>query len=44
MSVQVIVVGGGPIGLACAIEARVDGMEVVLVEPRVGPIDRHFRS
>ncbi|MGO4595977.1 NAD(P)/FAD-dependent oxidoreductase [Leifsonia sp. 2TAF2] len=40
MSAQVIVVGGGPIGLACAIEARVDGMEVVLVEPRVGPIDK----
>ncbi|WP_285114692.1 NAD(P)/FAD-dependent oxidoreductase [Leifsonia sp. fls2-241-R2A-40a] len=40
MNPQVIVVGGGPIGLACAIEARVDGMEVLLVEPRVGPIDK----
>jgi flavin-dependent dehydrogenase len=40
MDTQVVVVGGGPIGLACAIEARVDGMDVVLVEPRVGPIDK----
>ncbi|MDR6611622.1 NAD(P)/FAD-dependent oxidoreductase [Leifsonia sp. 1010] len=40
MNAQVVVVGGGPIGLACAIEARVDGLEVVIVEPRVGPIDK----
>jgi flavin-dependent dehydrogenase len=37
---ELIVVGGGPIGLACAIEARVDGMDVLLIEPRVGPIDK----
>ncbi|MFP3467288.1 NAD(P)/FAD-dependent oxidoreductase [Leifsonia sp. SIMBA_070] len=40
MKSQLVVVGGGPIGLACAIEARIDGMDVVLVEPRVGPIDK----
>lgn len=40
MSTEVVVVGGGPIGLACAIEARVDGMDAVLIEPRVGPIDK----
>ena len=35
-----VVVGGGPIGLACAIEARLAGMEVVVVEPRDDPIDK----
>jgi len=40
MSPQLVVVGGGPIGLACAIEARMNGLEVTLVEPRVGPIDK----
>jgi flavin-dependent dehydrogenase len=35
-----IVVGGGPIGLACAIEARLDGMDVLVVEPRPDPIDK----
>ena len=40
MSPRIAVVGGGPIGLACAIEARIDGVEVVVIEPRVGPIDK----
>lgn len=35
-----IVVGGGPVGLACAIEARLCGLEAVVVEPRTGPIDK----
>ena len=35
-----VIVGGGPIGLACAIEARMVGMDVVGVEPRDDPIDK----
>jgi len=37
---DLIVVGGGPVGLACAIEARLDGMDVLVVEPRTDPIDK----
>ncbi|UAJ79628.1 NAD(P)/FAD-dependent oxidoreductase [Leifsonia sp. ZF2019] len=37
---DLIVVGGGPVGLACAIEARLHGMEVLVIEPRDGPIDK----
>lgn len=37
---QVLVVGGGPIGLASAIEARLAGLETTLVEPRAGVIDK----
>lgn len=37
---ELIVVGGGPVGLACAIEARLDGMDVLVVEPRSAPIDK----
>jgi len=37
---QVLVVGGGPIGLASAIEARLAGLDTVVVEPRVGVIDK----
>ena len=37
---DVMVVGGGPVGLASAIEARLAGMSVVVVEPRQGPIDK----
>ncbi|GAA4137953.1 NAD(P)/FAD-dependent oxidoreductase [Leifsonia shinshuensis] len=35
-----VVVGGGPIGLACAIEARLAGMDVLVIEPRDDPIDK----
>lgn len=38
--VDVIVVGGGPVGLASAIEARLAGLTVALVEPREGEIDK----
>ncbi|WP_311836291.1 FAD-dependent monooxygenase [Cellulomonas fimi] len=31
---DVLVVGGGPVGLAAAIEARLAGLDVVVVEPR----------
>ena len=37
---DVLVVGGGPVGLAAAIEARLAGWDVVVVEPRTGPIDK----
>ena len=37
---RVLVVGGGPVGLATAIEARLAGLEVELAEPRVGAIDK----
>lgn len=39
-SAELIVVGGGPIGLAAAIEARLAGLSVLLVEPRTGPVDK----
>ena len=37
---DVLVVGGGPIGLAAAIEARLAGLSAVVIEPRVGTIDK----
>ena len=37
---EILVVGGGPVGLAAAIEARLAGLDVVVVEPRIGPIDK----
>ncbi|HEY9498371.1 MAG TPA: NAD(P)/FAD-dependent oxidoreductase [Terrimesophilobacter sp.] len=38
--IDVLVVGGGPIGLAAAIEARLAGLSVTVIEPRTGPIDK----
>ena len=38
--VDVLVAGGGPVGLACAIEARMRGLAVTVIEPREGPIDK----
>jgi 2-polyprenyl-6-methoxyphenol hydroxylase-like FAD-dependent oxidoreductase len=37
---DVIVVGGGPVGLAAAIEARLAGLSVTLIEQRSGTIDK----
>lgn len=37
---DLVVVGGGPIGLAAAIEGRRAGMSVLLLEPRAGPVDK----
>ena len=37
---DLIVIGGGPTGLATAIEARLAGLDVVLCEPRPYPIDK----
>lgn len=37
---EIVVVGGGPIGLASAIEARLAGFDVVVVEPRHGVVDK----
>jgi flavin-dependent dehydrogenase len=39
-AVDLLVVGGGPVGLACAIEARRRGLSVVVVEPRATPVDK----
>ncbi|WP_345710888.1 NAD(P)/FAD-dependent oxidoreductase, partial [Kineococcus glutinatus] len=38
--VDVLVVGGGPVGLAAAVEARLAGLSAVVVEPRRGPVDK----
>jgi menaquinone-9 beta-reductase len=40
MTVDLIVVGGGPIGLASAIEARLAGLSVTVIEQREGAIDK----
>ena len=38
--VDVLIVGGGPVGFASAIEARLAGLTVALVEPRDGDVDK----
>jgi 2-polyprenyl-6-methoxyphenol hydroxylase-like FAD-dependent oxidoreductase len=38
--IDVLVVGGGPVGLATALYAERCGLEVAVMEPRPGPIDK----
>jgi flavin-dependent dehydrogenase len=38
--VDVLVAGGGPVGLAAGLEARRRGLSVTVVEPREGPVDK----
>lgn len=38
--IDIIVAGGGPAGLATAIHAALAGMEAVVVEPRIAPVDK----
>jgi flavin-dependent dehydrogenase len=40
VDVDVAVVGGGPVGLAAAIEGRMAGLTAVVIEPRTSPIDK----
>ena len=40
MIFDIAVVGGGPVGLAAAIEGRLVGLSVVIVEQRTGAIDK----
>ena len=37
---DILVVGGGPVGLAAAIEARLLGLTVAVIEPRTGEVDK----
>lgn len=38
--IDLVVAGGGPVGLMTAIHARRNGLDVAVVEPRSGPIDK----
>ena len=38
--IDVLVVGGGPVGLAAAIEARLAGLSATIIEPREGAVDK----
>ncbi|HEY5230428.1 MAG TPA: FAD-dependent oxidoreductase, partial [Galbitalea sp.] len=40
MIFDVAIVGGGPVGLVAAIEARLAGLSVVVIEQRDGVIDK----
>ncbi|WP_308466844.1 NAD(P)/FAD-dependent oxidoreductase [Rathayibacter soli] len=38
--VEILIVGGGPVGLVAAIRARAFGFDVAIIEPRPTPIDK----
>jgi flavin-dependent dehydrogenase len=38
--IDLLVVGGGPAGLATAVHAALAGLEAVVIEPRTGPVDK----
>jgi flavin-dependent dehydrogenase len=38
--VDVLVAGGGPVGLAAAVRARAAGLSVAVVDPRTDPVDK----
>jgi flavin-dependent dehydrogenase len=38
--IDVLVVGGGPVGLATAIRCALRGLSVTVAEPRTGPVDK----
>lgn len=40
MTTRVLIVGGGPVGLATAIEATRQGLHATVIEPRTGPVDK----
>jgi menaquinone-9 beta-reductase len=40
IDVDLVVAGGGPVGLATAIGARAAGLSVAVVEPRDAPVDK----
>jgi flavin-dependent dehydrogenase len=38
--IDLLIVGGGPAGLATAVHATLAGMEAVVIEPRTSPVDK----
>jgi len=38
--IDLLVAGGGPVGLAVAIRGRLAGLDVTVVEPRSTPVDK----